>query len=197
MTPSFRLTALAVAVLFVSGCASVVRGSKDDFHVVTEPAGARVTFSNGFVCETTPCTLKMHRGAEFFALIEKRGYHTETVMVKSEMTWKGGAALLGNAASGFGGIVGGAVDLGNSATNDLTPNPLMVTLRENENAAPGGAVTPVSLDATAASTAPAGPQPPALLRVDPTPVRDAAYDEAVRNSAPRPSVAPIEAAARF
>ena len=69
----------------------------------------------------------MPRKDAFRATVSMNGYATQTHEIRSGISGQGGAALAGNVV--FGGIVGGVVDASSGALNDLTPNPLVVTLR--------------------------------------------------------------------
>ncbi|MDP3406387.1 MAG: translation initiation factor 2 [Brevundimonas sp.] len=90
------------------------------------PPGARVSTSNGFQCEATPCTFRMPRKDAFRATISLDGYVTQNVEVVTGISGGGGTAMAGNLI--FGGIVGGVVDASSGAMNDLRPNPLIVQL---------------------------------------------------------------------
>lgn len=54
----------------------------------------------------------------------------------------GATGIAGNLL--FGGIVGGVVDASSGAMNDLTPNPLIVTLQTMEEAARAAPATPAA-----------------------------------------------------
>jgi hypothetical protein len=122
-----RALALVGVALSLPACATITRGSSQEFTVTSEPPGARVSTSNGFQCDATPCTFRMPRKDEFRATVSMDGYATQTHDIKSGISGGGAAGLAGNVI--FGGIVGGVVDASSGALNDLTPNPLAVTLR--------------------------------------------------------------------
>lgn len=124
----FGVRALVLASMAgLPACATVTRGSSQEFTVQSEPPGARVRTSNGFECTSTPCTFRMQRKTAFTATIELDGYVTEVREVESKMAGAGAAGMAGNLL--VGGIVGGIVDANSGAMNDLTPNPLLVTLQ--------------------------------------------------------------------
>lgn len=117
-----------------SGCATVTRGTSQDFTVVTEPPGARAEGSNGLVCVETPCTFhRVDREVAFTMTISKPGYVTSTHQIEHQAMGGGSAGFLGNIL--IGGVVGMIVDANSGATQDLFPNPLTVTLAP-EGAAP-------------------------------------------------------------
>lgn len=119
---------LLASLIAVSGCATVVRGTKDKFVVITEPAGAVVTTDlltpkskkafrdyrkqldylraeflvkpelEFFKCDATPCDFKISRRSEFMVTIEKEGYHPATIEVTSGFGKNGGNAAAGGAA---------------------------------------------------------------------------------------------------
>jgi len=120
------LTLVGVA-LCLPACATITRGSSQEFTVESTPPGARVSTSNGFQCDSTPCTFRMPRKDEFRATVSMDGYVTQEHQVSSGISGGGAAGLAGNVV--FGGIIGGVVDASSGAMNDLTPNPLVVILR--------------------------------------------------------------------
>ena len=122
-----RVLALAAAALTLPACATITRGSSQEFTVESTPPGARVSTSNGFQCDATPCTFRMPRKDEFRATVSMEGYVSQEHNIQSGMSGGGAAGLAGNVI--FGGIVGGVVDASSGALNDLTPNPLVVILR--------------------------------------------------------------------
>ena len=138
---------MALALLGVSGCATITRGTKDAFVVETDPAGAQVSTSNGHSCESTPCTIKMPRRSEFAATITKEGYETWTGQVTNKVSGGGGLGMAGNVV--FGGLIGAGVDVGTGAMLDLTPNPLVVKL-ERPGAVPAALPSSVAIQAPAA-----------------------------------------------
>ncbi len=102
--PSTRYGWLAFACLYMSGCATVVRGTSEDFQVATNPAGARVTttlempssrkarqknpdlLAQNYGCAATPCAIKVPRRSTFIAKVEKTGYQTVRVIVRPSGT---------------------------------------------------------------------------------------------------------------
>ena len=137
-----RALALVGVALSVPACATMTRGTTQQFTVESTPPGAHVTTSNGFECVSTPCTFRMSRKDGFNVTVSKDGYVSQTVEVTSSMSGAGGAALAGNVL--VGGIIGGAVDASSGALNDLKPNPLMVVLRTPAEEAAARAAAPVA-----------------------------------------------------
>jgi membrane-bound inhibitor of C-type lysozyme len=120
------LTLVGVA-LSLPACATITRGSSQEFTVESTPPGARVSTSNGFQCDATPCTFRMPRKDAFRATVSMEGYVTQEQQVASGISGSGAAGMAGNVI--FGGVIGVVVDGNSGAMNDLTPNPLVVILR--------------------------------------------------------------------
>ena len=124
-----RYLLLGLIVFTLQNCASITRGSTQSFTVTSEPSGADIRFSNGFAC-VTPCTIVIDRRPGFSVTASKEGYRTITTSVESRVRGGGGAAVAGNVLAG--GIVGIGVDSLTGAMNDLEPNPLFITLPEED-----------------------------------------------------------------
>ena len=165
------LGGLAAACVLLSACATITRGTNQNFVVESSPNEANVRLSTGQTC-ITPCTLRMKRKSEFAVTISKDGYQTQEAKVHGVVKGGGAAGMAGNVI--FGGLIGAGVDARNGSMMNLTPNPLQVTL----------------LPAVAATSA--VPQPPAaplkVLSVTPGP-------EAPAGTAPAPATAAPVAAA--
>jgi hypothetical protein len=157
MKASMRLCGVAIVTLLLPACATVTRGTKETYVIESTPPGADVALSNGQKC-VTPCKLKLKRKPGFTATITKAGYEPVEAVVESELSVGGGAAAAGNVL--IGGIVGGIVDGSNGSLNDLTPNPLQVTLKPVAQAA-APAAAPEIVTATASAEAEATVAAPA------------------------------------
>ncbi|HVU29094.1 MAG TPA: PEGA domain-containing protein [Sphingomicrobium sp.] len=136
------LGSVAAASVLTCGCATITRGTNQNFVVESSPSQANVTLSTGQTC-ITPCTLRMKRKSEFVVTIAKNGYVTQEAHIHGVVKGGGGAALAGNVI--FGGLIGAGVDTANGSLMNLKPNPLQVTL------VPVGAAAQGS-DAPAAAT---------------------------------------------
>jgi hypothetical protein len=120
----FCLISLA---FLIQNCASITRGTNQAFTVSTQPSGAEIRFSNGFAC-TSPCTINIARRPGFSVTASKEGYRTVTTAVTSGISGAGGTAGAGNIL--LGGVIGIGVDAYTGAWNELSPNPLFITLEE-------------------------------------------------------------------
>lgn len=165
---------VAAASLLLPACATITRGTSQKFAIESVPPEADVRLSTGQTC-VTPCKLNLKRKHDFTATFTKKGYKTINANVESKVRGGGIAGVAGNVI--VGGIIGAAIDGSNGSMNDLTPNPLTVTLQAEEAAdavpvdpaaqgisvlsvAPGGAATPVSqAPPTEPAAAPAGNTP--------------------------------------
>ena len=57
----FKLAALAaLSSVALSGCATVINGTSQDYKVKTDPSGATVKFTNGSTC-VSPCEISLKR----------------------------------------------------------------------------------------------------------------------------------------
>ena len=142
---------IAAACLLLPACATVTRGTSQKFNIESTPSEAQVTLSTGENC-VTPCHLKLKRKPGFTATVKKEGFETQEVKVKSKLGGGGAVAGAGNIL--LGGVVGGLVDGSNGSLNNLTPNPLQVTLVP-VSSTPVAATAPAAVEGEAA--APAAP----------------------------------------
>lgn len=156
----------AAAIISLSACATVTRGTSQKFNIETTPTQAEVKLSNGQQC-ITPCKLKLKRKPGFTATVTKQGYQTQELKVESKLGGGGVVAGAGNLL--LGGVVGGIVDGTNGSMNNLTPNPLRVTLVPV--VADAAAIeAPVALADPAAVAQPAVAAEPVAATVEATPV---------------------------
>ena len=100
-----RAFTLVGVALSLPACATMTRGTTQEFTVESTPPGAQATTSNGFECVSTPCTFRMSRKDAFNITVSKEGYVSQTHEITSSMSGAGGAALAGNVL--VGGIIGG------------------------------------------------------------------------------------------
>lgn len=120
MKKNLALLALC-AGLSTSGCATVLNGTNIDYRTETDPTGANLTFMGGIAC-VSPCEIELRRKDDTRVDITKDGYEPVYVLIQSKL----GGSTFGNLLAG--GIIGGAVDAGNGASNVLYPRPLIVKL---------------------------------------------------------------------
>ena len=125
--------ALVGVMTALSACATITRGTTTSWEVRTVPAGASVRTSHGMVCDSTPCSLRMSRKAEFNAVIGKPGYKTMIIAVTHKVRKGGVAGAAGNLLLlGAGTVIGTTADVASGALLDLTPNPAIVILEKDD-----------------------------------------------------------------
>ena len=87
--------AITLLVASLSGCATIVSGTRDDVAISSEPSDAKITIINqwGDTAYTgrTPALISLERGAgyligsDYTITFEKEGYVKSTVMIKRSM----------------------------------------------------------------------------------------------------------------
>jgi len=121
-----KLVGIITLITFVTGCASITRGTRDALVLETEPSGAAAYLSNGYSCAETPCAIQVPRKTGFTVTFKKDGCKDKSVNVVTRMSSAGGAGMAGNVL--VGGIVGVGVDAYTGAAKELIPNPVSAKL---------------------------------------------------------------------
>jgi hypothetical protein len=103
-----------LAIMVLSGCATIIRGTEQEVSVNTNPVGANIQFSNGQSC-ISPCTIVTKRNQSLQISVTKDGCHQQTATMMPTL-------------AGGGVIMGGLVDYGTGAVYDLHPNPMTISL---------------------------------------------------------------------
>ena len=116
-----KLALIAIASLWLAGCATVTRGTTDQMQITSEPAGASVRTSMNYQC-TTPCTTTVSRKDEFAVTFSKPGFKDQTIDVKTQLAGSGAAGFAGNII--LGGFIGMGVDAATGSTLEHVPNPV-------------------------------------------------------------------------
>ena len=97
----------AIAILSLTGCASIVNGTKQDVSIVSEPAGATYTVKETGQTGTTPANVELKRGngyfsgADYTVTYRKEGYADVTRTVESKVSgwyWVGACVTIIGAA---------------------------------------------------------------------------------------------------
>ena len=136
MTRTMRFGGVLLCALSLSACATITRGTRQNYVIETDPPGANIQLSTGQTC-VSPCNLRLKRKDDFTVTATMAGYEPATAEVNSRMRAGGGAALAGNVIAG--GIIGGVVDASNGSLNDLRPNPLQIQMTRIGEAPPAAA----------------------------------------------------------
>lgn len=106
--------AVSIALIGLTGCATMIRGTEQQVSINTIPVGAQIQLSNGMSC-VSPCTLTVPRNQSLTMTITREGCAPQTASMVPVL-------------AGAGVILGGLIDYGTGAVYDLQPNPLTVTL---------------------------------------------------------------------
>jgi hypothetical protein len=117
----------AGAVLSLTACNTVTRGTEETVTISTTPASARIWTSLGHQCPRSPCMVRVSRKTEFTAYAAARGYRPGSLLVQSVLTDQAAPGVLGNAILP-GGSVGLVLDAANGAMLDHRPNPAHIDL---------------------------------------------------------------------
>ncbi len=121
MRKVFVVAAATTVVIALSGCATIVNGTSQDYQIESFPAGAKAVLSTGESC-TTPCEISLKRRNDLSVSFDLSGYKSERVLVQSRT----GGAGVGNIL--LGGVIGAGVDASNGSMNSLYPRPLRINL---------------------------------------------------------------------
>lgn len=129
---------LVAALATTTGCATVIRGTKETSKFESIPAGATVSVESistdklgPFTC-VTPCALELKRKREWNVVFALDGYKPVTGQLTPKVTGGGVASGAGNVIAG--GIIGIGVDAGTGANLDLRPNPMVAKLEPLDSA---------------------------------------------------------------
>ena len=118
-----------LALIFVTGCMSMVRGTTEEVRLTSTPSGANVVVTkdgaNVAQCDT-PCVVVLKRKSPpFMVTFSKEGCQDVVLsLTRDHATGKG---LAGNLL-GAGGLVGMGVDAVSGAAYSIKPNPLAANL---------------------------------------------------------------------
>ena len=117
---------LISSCLSLTGCATIINGSRQKVTVTSDPAGAIV--SDGKNCWTTPATISLPRKQAHPLFISKAGYKMQSVRLRQVAS----AAILGNILLP-GGFIGLGIDTISGAHFKLTPDKLHIQLKSLED----------------------------------------------------------------
>ena len=118
----FRLLTTITALLLLSGCATVIKGTTQTMPINSDPDGADVVVNN-LVVGITPTEIELQRKRDHQITLRKEGYAPATVPVLKSV----GGAVWGNILAG--GIIGWGVDAASGAQYNLKPETIFVRLR--------------------------------------------------------------------
>ncbi len=130
-----RIVLVVLIAVVIFGCATIVKGTKQDISIQSDPPHANFTVKTKSGVEVfrgvTPATVKLPKKNEYVVTIELAGYKETSVYISQSFElW-----ALGNIICG--GIIGLAIDALDGAMWKLEPDQIMVTLAtallENNN----------------------------------------------------------------
>jgi hypothetical protein len=78
---------------FLTGCGTIIHGSKQQVSFDSNPQGATVKLTDGTHL-TTPQTVELRRAQDHIVAIEKEGYEPERLTINRNFNW--GATIFGN-----------------------------------------------------------------------------------------------------
>jgi hypothetical protein len=109
-----KIIAIALSVVVVTGCASIVNGTTQSIGISSNPSQAKVTV-NGRELGKTPVIAKLERSENHVLRMELQGYKPfEATLTRSVSGWVWGNIL-------FGGLIGLAVDAISGGLYKLSP----------------------------------------------------------------------------
>jgi hypothetical protein len=114
--------ALLFCAIFMSGCATIIKGTHQEIPVASEPSNASVLV-DGVRQGTTPTKLNLARKGNYVVTLALAGHETESITINRSM----GGAVAGNIVAG--GLIGWGVDAGTGAQYNLNPNSINIRLR--------------------------------------------------------------------
>lgn len=112
---------LILLCLILPSCATLTRGSSQEFIIITNPPGAYIETSHGYYC-VSPCKLSLPRINKFTVTARLNGFSDEYASVSNNSGGVGVSA--GNIL--IGGLIGIGTDATSGALKDLFPNPLII-----------------------------------------------------------------------
>lgn len=127
MKKKVGLMICAAAVICISGCASITKGSRQSVGVSSSPIG--VTFTVEGMTYNTPAIVKLKRNMDHIIVFHKDGYADASGTISSENNgW-----IWGNLIFLWGAPVGIFIDYLVGSYCDLSPTAVNVTLQPFAN----------------------------------------------------------------
>jgi len=120
-----RKIVIVIAVCFLNGCATIIRGDSQYLDIHTCPVGATVKMGNNIF--TSPARVLLKKGlpaSEYSFIVKAKGYKDGYATIRQKLS----PFLWGNII--FGLFPGLLVDFITGAAYDLYPNPVIVSLQD-------------------------------------------------------------------
>ena len=121
-----NIFALFFCLPMLTGCGTLVHGSKETFRVISDPPGAIAVFSIGELWVTT-CAVEKKRNKPFFVKLLKDGYDPYEIRVEEKDNQGSGKTTMANMLM-LGSVIWESIDRISGANKELTPNPALVEL---------------------------------------------------------------------
>ncbi len=120
-----RILAVLLIAALLTGCASIIHGSRQDVRVTSVPSGAVVRVNLNNQATTTPGVLTLNRKEIGYVLtFEKQGYKPVEVSIRRTVDgW-----LFGNIL--FGGLIGLVIDFASGSAYKLTPDEVSTVMTQ-------------------------------------------------------------------
>lgn len=119
------ISALMIVAILSSSCATIIKGSKQEFNITSNPSQATV-YVNGTSIGKTPLKTKLARKeTNTVVRLSLEGYKDVEIPLKRE----GNGWIWGNIV--FGGLIGLIVDASDGAMYKLTPEQINAELAKN------------------------------------------------------------------
>lgn len=116
------LSLLLLTLLTLTACGMILHGTSQNILCTTTPSGALVRSSDGTMC-MTPCSVTLKRNKDDTLTIERDGYESVTLSVRSVLSKScAGEILLP------GGIVCWSIDLASGGGYQLLPERIDIKL---------------------------------------------------------------------
>ena len=114
---------IAIGLVILTGCASIVASGPDTMTVSSEPPGATV-FLDSFQVGVTPTILRVDRSMQGLLILRKEGYNPAVWQISKPINgW-----FFGNLF--FGGIIGIVVDAATGNIVKFSDAPIRINLVE-------------------------------------------------------------------
>lgn len=124
MKNKFIICAIAASLMLTS-CATIIKGSKQEFNITSNPSEATVYVNENSIGKT-PLTTKLARKETNTKIkLTMNGYKDVEIPLKRE----GNGWIWGNIV--FGGLIGLIVDVSDGAMYQLTPKQINAELAKN------------------------------------------------------------------
>jgi hypothetical protein len=123
---SLKLFTFLAIIFAISGCASLVHGTKQFVKIDTNPSGA--TISHGGETLQTPVSIELDRGSDHVITISKPGFKEEKIKITRVLSKASAASIILP-----GGFICMGIDALSGAIWDLEPDTLTIMMKETDH----------------------------------------------------------------